>query len=342
MNVLIGEVAQQTGISARMLRHYDRIGLVSPSQRTSAGYRHYSDEDIERLFRVEGLRSLGLSLAEIPDALADERWAAGGMIDRLLDRARARLARADELVARLEHVQASDPAAWPDVMRTIGLMRGFDGGDASTRQRHALSLHDGDDRDVAVIVDAALREPDLNAAGAIVWAIARMGDAAVPPLADALDSSVIERRHRALRALEKIGTPAALAAVARQVDDADAFLRARAQLARGRSGDPSALASIVDLVVCGDDDVEATEVLERLAEPPGNSTLVVDALVAAAASADPPGRRRVVAALASFSGARAAAALRAFTDDDDRTVALTAKAMLQARQPQGEGDRREP
>lgn len=337
--MLIGEVAQQTGISARMLRHYDRIGLVSPTQRTAAGYRRYAEADIQRLFRVEGLRSLGLGLAEIPDVLADEHWAAGGMVARLLERARAQRARAEELVARLERVQASAPEAWPDVMRTIGLMRGFDGEDASTRQRHALSLHDGDVRDVAVVVDAALREPDINAAGAILWAITRIGDTAVPPLADALDSPEAERRHRALRALEKVGTPAALAALAGAVDSADPLIRGRGHLARGRSGETASVPAIVDLVVRGDDDVEASEVLEALARPPGHDALVADALRAAAASADPAGRRRLVAALSSLTGERAMSALDAFTADADPTVALTATALLRARDPQRDTDR---
>jgi len=59
--VLIGEVAARTGVSARMLRHYDRVGLVSPSGRTASGYRHYEQEDLTRLLHVEGLRALGLT-----------------------------------------------------------------------------------------------------------------------------------------------------------------------------------------------------------------------------------------------------------------------------------------
>jgi len=45
-----------------MLRHYDSLGLVRPTGRTGAGYREYSSADIRRIFQIESLRSLGLSL----------------------------------------------------------------------------------------------------------------------------------------------------------------------------------------------------------------------------------------------------------------------------------------
>lgn len=44
--MLIGEVAERSGISSRMLRHYDRTGVVSPSGRTAGGYRYYTDEEL--------------------------------------------------------------------------------------------------------------------------------------------------------------------------------------------------------------------------------------------------------------------------------------------------------
>ena len=54
-----------------MLRHYDSLGLVRPTGRTGAGYREYSGEDIRRIFHVESLRSLGLSLRDVGRALDD-------------------------------------------------------------------------------------------------------------------------------------------------------------------------------------------------------------------------------------------------------------------------------
>lgn len=66
--MLIGEVAQRSGVSTRMLRHYDSLGLVRPTGRTTGGYREYSDADLERLVQVESLRSLGLSLRDVARA----------------------------------------------------------------------------------------------------------------------------------------------------------------------------------------------------------------------------------------------------------------------------------
>ena len=67
----VGAVATLTGVSVRTLHHYDHIGLVVPSVRTSAGYRGYTDADIERLHLVLVYRSVGLPLDEIRTLLDD-------------------------------------------------------------------------------------------------------------------------------------------------------------------------------------------------------------------------------------------------------------------------------
>ncbi|MCZ8381342.1 MerR family transcriptional regulator [Mycobacterium sp. CPCC 205372] len=61
----VGAVADLTGVSVRTLHHYDHIGLVVPGVRTPAGYRAYTDADIERLHVVLVYRSVGLPLEEI-------------------------------------------------------------------------------------------------------------------------------------------------------------------------------------------------------------------------------------------------------------------------------------
>ena len=67
----VGAVAALTGVSVRALHHYDHIGLVVPSVRTSAGYRGYTDADIERLHLVLVYRSVGMPLDEIRTLLDD-------------------------------------------------------------------------------------------------------------------------------------------------------------------------------------------------------------------------------------------------------------------------------
>ena len=67
----VGAVAALTGVSVRTLHHYDHIGLVVPSVRTPAGYRGYTDADIERLHLVLVYRSVGMPLDEIRAVLDD-------------------------------------------------------------------------------------------------------------------------------------------------------------------------------------------------------------------------------------------------------------------------------
>ena len=67
----VGAVAALTGVSVRTLHHYDHIGLVVPSVRTPAGYRGYTDADIERLHLVLVYRAVGLQLEEIRTLLDD-------------------------------------------------------------------------------------------------------------------------------------------------------------------------------------------------------------------------------------------------------------------------------
>jgi DNA-binding transcriptional MerR regulator len=67
----VGTVAELTGISVRTLHHYDHIGLVMPSVRTAAGYRGYTDADVERLHLVLVYRAVGLPLVEIRTLLDD-------------------------------------------------------------------------------------------------------------------------------------------------------------------------------------------------------------------------------------------------------------------------------
>jgi DNA-binding transcriptional MerR regulator len=90
----VGEVAELAGVTVRTLHHYDELGLLSPSERSGAGYRLYSHDDLERLQEILIWRQLGFSLVEIVSLLddpGDDRLAAlerqrelvGREIDRL-------------------------------------------------------------------------------------------------------------------------------------------------------------------------------------------------------------------------------------------------------------------
>lgn len=71
MLLQIGELAKRTGFTIRALRHYDEIGLLSPSVRSEGDYRLYNQTDIAKLYRIQALRRLDLSLAEIRSLLSD-------------------------------------------------------------------------------------------------------------------------------------------------------------------------------------------------------------------------------------------------------------------------------
>ncbi|CAM5647517.1 hypothetical protein SPURM210S_04592 [Streptomyces purpurascens] len=109
--MLIGEVARRSGVSARMLRHYESLGLVRPTGRTDAGYRAYSGEDIRRIFHIESLRSLGLSLREVGRALDDPGFRPSELVDDLVHRTRERIASETELLTRLRRIGAAEPPA---------------------------------------------------------------------------------------------------------------------------------------------------------------------------------------------------------------------------------------
>jgi MerR family transcriptional regulator, thiopeptide resistance regulator len=65
----IGDLARASGVTVRTLYYYDEIGLVSASERTAAGHRRYTDDDVRRLYRVRALTQLGLSLDEVATVL---------------------------------------------------------------------------------------------------------------------------------------------------------------------------------------------------------------------------------------------------------------------------------
>lgn len=71
MEYTIGEVARMSGISPRMLRHYDEIGLLNPADRSPSGYRIYCEDDLFRLQRILSLRATGMGLDEILRVLDD-------------------------------------------------------------------------------------------------------------------------------------------------------------------------------------------------------------------------------------------------------------------------------
>lgn len=102
----VGELAKRTGISVRTLHHYDQIGLLSPSNRTEAGYRLYSDGEIIRLQQIMSLRQLGLFLEDIRHCLVRSDFSLQRVIELHLARLREQMESKRKLYDRLEAVAA--------------------------------------------------------------------------------------------------------------------------------------------------------------------------------------------------------------------------------------------
>jgi MerR family copper efflux transcriptional regulator len=65
----IGELAENTGLSLRTIRHYDEIGLLKASGRTEGGFRLYTQEDLSRLILIRRMKPLGFALEEMMELL---------------------------------------------------------------------------------------------------------------------------------------------------------------------------------------------------------------------------------------------------------------------------------
>ena len=65
----IGQAAERSGVSAKMVRHYESLGLLARIGRTESGYRQYADKEVHTLRFIRRARDLGFSMAEIAQLL---------------------------------------------------------------------------------------------------------------------------------------------------------------------------------------------------------------------------------------------------------------------------------
>jgi DNA-binding transcriptional MerR regulator len=113
----IGELARRTGLTVRTLHHYDEIGLLSPAERSDGGHRVYDEADVQRLYRIVSLRSLGFPLDAIAQALDSESFDPRAAVDDHLRRLEAQIAQEQQLVRALR--QLRDRLDADDFLTTI-------------------------------------------------------------------------------------------------------------------------------------------------------------------------------------------------------------------------------
>ncbi|MCD4866118.1 Cu(I)-responsive transcriptional regulator [Pseudomonas sp. PLB05] len=102
----IGQAAKASGLTAKMLRYYERIGLLAPAGRTDSGYRQYDAEDLRVLAFVRRSRELGFSLEEIRQLLSlwQDRQRASADVKAL---AKRHIAELDLKIAELTRLRST-------------------------------------------------------------------------------------------------------------------------------------------------------------------------------------------------------------------------------------------
>lgn len=98
----IGEAARQSGVSAKMVRHYESLGLLPHVHRSDSGYRQYSEAEVHTLRFIKRGRDLGFSMAEIAElvSLWNNRRRASASVRRIAQK------HADDLTRRIAEMQA--------------------------------------------------------------------------------------------------------------------------------------------------------------------------------------------------------------------------------------------
>jgi len=131
----VGDVADRFGITVRTLHHYDAIGLLTPSRRTTSGYRVYTSMDLTRLSQIIVYRRLEMSLDDIASLLE-----AGDEVSHLLRQRERVMSRIDEMKDLVEAIDQALEKAMTNTPMTDGDMRelfgeGFDDYQAEAEQK---------------------------------------------------------------------------------------------------------------------------------------------------------------------------------------------------------------
>lgn len=126
MELRVGELARRTGLTVRALHHWDDIGLLKPSRRTTAGHRLYAPAHIRRLQQILSLRTLGLGLREIVTVLEGPSPSLAEILEAHRDRVREQLDLLLDLAGRLDRMldklRDQDTLTPEELLRTMERM----------------------------------------------------------------------------------------------------------------------------------------------------------------------------------------------------------------------------
>jgi DNA-binding transcriptional MerR regulator len=126
----VGALARRTGLSVRALHHYDQIGLLSPSRRTSSGHRLYGIDEVRRLQQIVSLRQLGLSLEDIRRFLTRADVPLGRILEMHVARIREEIRRQQMLCDLLERLRSrldeTEDVSLQEITRTIEATMNFE------------------------------------------------------------------------------------------------------------------------------------------------------------------------------------------------------------------------
>lgn len=130
----VGRLARRFGLSRSTLLYYDRIGLLSPSDHSAAGYRLYSQADVSRLEKILLFRDVGLPLEAIGSLLTAEPGSVGEALERRLLAIHGEIAglrKQQKVILHLlqegeagRRARTLDKAAWVELLRATGLDEG--------------------------------------------------------------------------------------------------------------------------------------------------------------------------------------------------------------------------
>jgi DNA-binding transcriptional MerR regulator len=131
MSLSVSRLGRRFGLSRSTLLYYDRIGLLSPSERSHAGYRVYGERDARRLEAICRYREIGLGLEQIRELLEEATGRTVEILEARLDQHNAEIERLREqqrvivnLLAnpkKLRRARAIDKAGWVAILRAAGL-----------------------------------------------------------------------------------------------------------------------------------------------------------------------------------------------------------------------------